>query len=159
MKWLKAPDALKTLLDKATEGIDCERRLMFGYPAYFINKKMFAGLFQDLVFLRLSPNQRATLKQKYSSLAALEPMPGRPMKDYFVLPRELYINEGSFKATTREAADFARTLPEKAKPKKQKYIDSPLSESEPVTRRAKKNKTKGTQSKARQSGRKDNEIC
>jgi hypothetical protein len=143
MKWLKAPDGLKTLLDKAMEGIDCERRLMFGYPAYFINENMFAGLFQDLVFIRLSPNQLSKLKQKYTSLAALEPMPGRPMKEYFVLPRELYANEGFFKATTMEAADFARTLPKKVKRNKQKHIYSTLSESKLATRRGKNDSPKG----------------
>ena len=33
------------------------RSPMFGYPAFFIKKNMFAGLFQDQLFLRLSPDQ------------------------------------------------------------------------------------------------------
>lgn len=115
MKWEKAPEELKALLGKALAGIDCEKKLMFGYPAYFINKNMFAGLFQSSVFLRLSPDQVSRLSKKYAPLSALEPMPGRPMKNYFVLPEELYKNENTFRAVAAEAADYARTLPQKKK--------------------------------------------
>lgn len=66
MKWEKAPEELKALLGKALAGIDCEKKLMFGYPAYFINKNMFAGLFQSSVFLRLSPDQVSRLSKKYA---------------------------------------------------------------------------------------------
>ena len=55
MKWVKAPEELKGVLAAGMEGIDCEKRLMFGYPAYFINSNMFSGLFQASVFIRLSP--------------------------------------------------------------------------------------------------------
>ncbi len=61
MKWQKAPEELKVLLERVMTGIDCEKRSMFGYPAYFINQNMFAGLFQSAVFMRLSPEQLSTL--------------------------------------------------------------------------------------------------
>jgi len=40
MKWEKASEELKAFLGKAMAGIDCENRLMFGYPAYFIRKHL-----------------------------------------------------------------------------------------------------------------------
>ena len=62
MKWAKAPDELKILLEEVMKGFDCEKRLMFGYPAYFINSNMFVGLFQDQLFVRLSEHQLEELR-------------------------------------------------------------------------------------------------
>ena len=147
MKWVKAPDELKTLLDKAIEEIDCEKKLMFGYPAYFIRGNMFAGLFQDLVFLRLSPDQALRLKKQHQSLAALEPMPGRPMKEYFVLPRELYARENLFTETAMEAANYVRTLPEKTKSNKRKRAGTPSKGSKPGLKLGKSALSKGSDGK------------
>jgi TfoX/Sxy family transcriptional regulator of competence genes len=120
MKWIKAPDELKALLEKAMEGIECEKRPMFGYPAYFINRNMFIGLFQDQVFVRLSDSQLSSLKPKFASIVNLEPMPGRPMKDYFVLPKEIYTSNRTFREIIRTAAEHARQLAPKAKKSKKK---------------------------------------
>ena len=47
---------------------------------------MFFGLFEDDPFERLSdPDKEELLKKKGAS--NLEPMKGRPMKDYFIMPR------------------------------------------------------------------------
>jgi TfoX/Sxy family transcriptional regulator of competence genes len=64
MKLNKAPAELVDLLGLTMEGIDCEKRLMFGFPAYFINKNMFAGLFEDRLFFRLSNEQLESLREK-----------------------------------------------------------------------------------------------
>jgi TfoX/Sxy family transcriptional regulator of competence genes len=115
MKWEKAPEELKETLARGVEGIECQKRLMFGYPAYFINGNMFAGLFQSSVFLRLSDEAAAALKKRHPSVAPLEPMPGRPMKGYVVLPQAIYGKEDAFKAVCRDAAEYTRTLVPKAK--------------------------------------------
>lgn len=119
MKWVKAPDALKKLLEDAMEGVDCEKRPMFGYPAYFINRNMFIGLFQDQLFVRLSEEHRASLMKKHPSIRNLEPMPGRPMKAYFVLPRDLYANARSLKEIIMTSAEHTRQMePKKKTPRK-----------------------------------------
>ncbi len=119
MKWQKAPEELKGVIDEAVQGIDCQKRLMFGFPAYFINGNMFAGLFQSAVFLRLSPDQAAGLRRKHQALSALEPMPGRPMKDYFVIPEAVYRSKTALGHLARESAEHTRSLgPKKKTPKK-----------------------------------------
>jgi hypothetical protein len=119
MKWQKAPQELILFLEGAMSSIDCEKKLMFGYPAYFINKNMFIGLFQDQLFARLSPEHLSALRKKLPGIANLEPMPGRPMKDYFVLPSELYKDSAAFKDVIKRAAEYTRTLAVKPdKPKK-----------------------------------------
>ena len=54
MKWVKAPEELKDLLEGAMKDTECEKRPIFGYPANFINNNMFIGLLQDRLFARLS---------------------------------------------------------------------------------------------------------
>ena len=59
---------------------------MFGNISAFVNGNMFFGLFGDDIFLRLSiQDQQELLKNKGASF--LEPMKGRPMKDYVIIPR------------------------------------------------------------------------
>jgi hypothetical protein len=113
MKWRKSPVALIQMLDEAMQGVDCVKRPMFGYPAYFINRNMFMGLFQASVFARLSPAYVAELRKKYPSIDNLEPMPGRPMKAYFVIPEELFSDSTRLKTLIGKSAEYTRRLPEK----------------------------------------------
>jgi len=115
MKWVKAPEALKAFIEKAMEGKPCEKRPMFGYPAFFTNGYMSVGLFQDKLFTRLSPSQQESLGKRYGPLPNLEPMAGRPMAGYFVLPERLYKDAAAFDAVIDEALSFAQSLPPKAK--------------------------------------------
>jgi TfoX/Sxy family transcriptional regulator of competence genes len=119
MKWVKAPDELKLLLENAMKGTACEKRPMFGYPAYFINKNMFAGIFQDQIFFRLSSDQAEKLLRLHPPIRNLEPMPGRPMKDYFVIPKELYKKPGALLKIVSESSAHTGTLsPKVKKPRK-----------------------------------------
>ena len=121
MKWVKAPDSLKAHIEALMKDVDCDKKPMFGYPAYFINKNMFAGLFGDKVFLRLSPAQVTSLAKSFPGLSHLEPMPGRPMKDYYELPEKLHTDAKRISKIIQDAAEYCRTLPPKAtKPKKPK---------------------------------------
>ncbi|MBE3064938.1 MAG: TfoX/Sxy family protein [Spirochaetes bacterium] len=115
MKWRKAPDELKGILDLAMQGIDAEKRLMFGFPAYFINANMFIGLFEDKLFIRLSDELREATERRMGALKHLEPMPGRPMKDYLVLPQSFYSKQKELEALIAAAAVHARSLPAKVK--------------------------------------------
>jgi TfoX/Sxy family transcriptional regulator of competence genes len=130
MKWQKAPEELKNILDLAMQGVDCERRLMFGYPAYFINRNMFIGLYQEQLFMRLPEPVVSSLKGKTSSpVRNLEPMPGRPMTDYVVIPRELYMDRAKLKRLVGAALNHTKTLkpkePRVAPPAKKKAGPKP----------------------------------
>ena len=115
MKWQKAPEELKAALELAVQGTACEKRMMFGFPAYFTNGHMFLGLFESQVFIRLSDQLRSALEARTGPLRHLEPMPGRPMKDYFVLPASFYSSEKDFAALIAGAAVYAGVLPAKKK--------------------------------------------
>lgn len=120
MKWIKAPEALKAQIETLMQGIECEKRPMFGYPAYFIKKNMFAGLFQDKLFLRLSPAQVASLSKSFPAISNLEPMPGRPMKDYYIIPEKLHMDARKMEKVVQEAADHCRSLPAKVQKTRKK---------------------------------------
>jgi len=58
---------------------------MFGNLAAFVNGNMFAGLFGDRVFARLPAEARDELLA-CDGAEPFEPMPGRRMGEYVVLP-------------------------------------------------------------------------
>ncbi|MCI4360833.1 MAG: TfoX/Sxy family protein, partial [Thermoplasmata archaeon] len=63
-------------------------RPMFGQPAAFVTGRMFFGVFGGDVFVRLSEEDRKT-GLLLPGARPFEPMPGRPMREYVVLPESL----------------------------------------------------------------------
>jgi TfoX/Sxy family transcriptional regulator of competence genes len=94
---------------------------MFGYPSFFINGNMFAGLFADQLFLRLSDKDQAEISQQFPDVAPFEPMIGRPMKSYVVLPKSLYADSKVFDEWLDKSMKYTSELPvKKGKPSKAK---------------------------------------
>jgi TfoX/Sxy family transcriptional regulator of competence genes len=118
MTWKPAPEELVKFLAGRMKNIDCEYRKMFGYPAYFINGNMFAGLFEDMLFLRLSESDREEMMRLQPGARPLEPRPGRAMKEYVVLPEELYRDEKLFDEWLGRSYAYASALPSKRKGEK-----------------------------------------
>jgi hypothetical protein len=85
MRFDKSPDWLVSLFDSAIEGLPLQRRKMFGYPAGFVNRQMCCGLFGKEFFLRLGEKDRQELLT-IEGASLFEPMGGRPMREYVVLP-------------------------------------------------------------------------
>jgi TfoX/Sxy family transcriptional regulator of competence genes len=86
MAWRKSPPLLIELFDSVVpRDPRVERRKMFGYPAAFAGGKLFAGLHQDSFILKLAEKDREQLQSTHGALP-FEPMPGRRMKEYVVLP-------------------------------------------------------------------------
>jgi TfoX/Sxy family transcriptional regulator of competence genes len=109
-KWEKSPEALVQLFDRVIpEGPSIERRKMFGYPRAFVNGNMFAGLFAEQIFVRLSAEERLSMIAEYDA-KPLEPMPGRPMKDYIVVPPALMTRETALKELAARALAFGASL-------------------------------------------------
>jgi TfoX/Sxy family transcriptional regulator of competence genes len=88
---------------------------MFGCPAYFVNNNMFTGAFQDYIFLRLSEKDRNKLSESYDEATPFEPMQGRVMKEYMVVPETLYNDEVEFNTWLKLAYDYASKIPPKKK--------------------------------------------
>lgn len=115
MPWSKVPAETEAYLDRVMADIPgAEKRRMFGCPAYFINGNMLGGAFQDEVFLRLSIDDGEVMLRD-DAAHTFTPMPGRPMREYVVLPPALVADEAAFRGWAARAAAYAAGVPPKAK--------------------------------------------
>ncbi len=108
----KAPEALVRTFENAMKDFPmAQQRKAFGFPAAFINGNMFAGLFNDKMIVRLLPEDAAKLQNAQQ----FEPMPGRPMRGWVVVPRAVLDSASELNAWMQRAMAYAKTLPAKAK--------------------------------------------
>jgi TfoX/Sxy family transcriptional regulator of competence genes len=115
MEWIKSPQGLIDLFAECLpDDPRIERRKMFGYPAAFVHGNMCAGLFGERMFARLSDQDRAALPGGGSDF---EPMPGRPMKAYAVIPDDVVADEAALAEVLARSAAFTAALPPKEKNK------------------------------------------
>ena len=93
MAWKKAPPALVAAFDRLVpKKPDIERRSMFGYPAAFVKRRMFAGLHEDRLVLRLDDDTIAAAKAHGAT--DFEPMAGRAMKGWIAVPARFVAENG-----------------------------------------------------------------
>jgi TfoX/Sxy family transcriptional regulator of competence genes len=86
---------------------------MFGNISAFVNGNMFFGLFGNDLFVRLSSaDQQELLGKKGAS--NLEPMKGRPMKDYVIMPRAWKEDSEMIRAWVSRSLAWGSKLPKKA---------------------------------------------
>ena len=116
----KAPPELVALFEQVVAGLPmAETRRMFGYPAAFANGQMFVSLFGDNMILRLpEPERIAFIQKQHTQL--FEPMPGRPMKEYVVVPPALLKAGRPLDEWLGKAAAYAQSLPPKPAKAKRK---------------------------------------
>jgi len=98
---------------------DVAVRPMFGNLAAFVNGNLFTGLFGDGLFVRVAPDDAATLAS--AGGGPFEPMPGRPMAGYTMLPEAWRSDVKRAEQWIDVALAFGRTLPPKQpKPSKKR---------------------------------------
>lgn len=114
MQWRKAPPELISFLDEAAGSVErCEKRIMFGFPAYFINGNMFVAAHQESLVLRLNRADRDATLASDEGFAEFEPMPGRVMKEYLAIPEVVYRDKARFDPLLAKSAEYVRGLPTK----------------------------------------------
>ena len=114
-KWEKSPADLVAHFDRiCPHDPAVERRTMFGYPCAFINGNMVMGLFGSKMFVRLPEDERKALVDKQGA-SPLEPMPGRPMKEYVVIPPGILARDAALKRLVTRSLEYAKTLAPKEK--------------------------------------------
>jgi TfoX/Sxy family transcriptional regulator of competence genes len=92
---------------------EIQTRKMFGYPVAFVNSHMFAGLHQNNMILRLSGDDRTGFLQQ-DGAKIFEPMPGRLMREYVVVPASMLRSAKPLDVWLKKAWTYARSLPPKA---------------------------------------------
>ena len=117
MPWEKTPPEILAAFDAAApDDPRVERRPMFGYRALFLGGNMFAGTFRDQVLVRLGDTDRAKLK----GAVPFAPMPGRPMRNYVVVPPATVKRTAELSKWIDRAHAHAKLLPTKTRMAKTK---------------------------------------
>ena len=105
-------------------------RTMFGQLSAFVNGNMFMGIFGEDVFVRLPEDDRAALLREGGR--AFEPMAGRPMKEYVVLPGAWHDEPERIREWAARSLDHAEELP----PKRPKPTKTPKNQPKPKNQKA-----------------------
>jgi TfoX/Sxy family transcriptional regulator of competence genes len=111
-KFTKASEENVRLFESAMKDFPmAKQRKTFGYPSAFVNGNMFAGLHNDKMILRLSPEDAAQMPEA----KPFEPIPGRPMKGWVVVPPRILNSARELNAWMEKAFEFTRAMPSKVK--------------------------------------------
>lgn len=113
MSFSKSPPELVESFEQALPP-EAQRRQVFGYPAGFVNGNMFTHLFQESFVVRLPDDAREELLRQPGA-SPFEPMPGRPMREYAVLPPETAMDAQAAGAWVRRAYEHVAAMPPKEK--------------------------------------------
>ncbi len=112
-KWTKPPEALVALFGELVDGLPgAELRQMFGCPVAFVSGNMLSGLHQSSMMLRLSEVDRAAFQKRYAA-RLFEPIPGRIMREYVVLPGSLVGDPRELKKWVARGHAYVASLPPK----------------------------------------------
>jgi TfoX/Sxy family transcriptional regulator of competence genes len=113
MHWRKSPQELIDTFEAAVPPAPAVLRKMFGYPAGFVNGNMFTGLHQENMIVRLSEPSRDKFL-KTAGARIFEPMPGRPMREYVILPASVIQDKDQLRFWVAQALEYGLTLKPKA---------------------------------------------
>ena len=104
---------------------------MFGYPCAFVNGHMFAGLHQENLIVRLDERGRGALLA-VPGAETFEPLPGRVMREYIVVPPRIVGNDVALREWIERAFAFAISLPIKGRTRRVKAAEPPAAAVEPA---------------------------
>jgi TfoX/Sxy family transcriptional regulator of competence genes len=115
-KWKPAPPDAVVVFEGATSGLPgAEPRKMFGYSCVFARGNMFAGLHEAGMILRLSEEQRTEFL-RLKGAKQFEPMPGRVMREYVVVPKVLLnASPEKLRVWVEKSLVYVSSLPAKKK--------------------------------------------
>lgn len=122
-KWNRSsPTLIQKFLTFMENYPNIENKKMFGYPCCFLNGNMFTGLHEENWIIRLSESDREEITKNYNT-SPFEPMPGRVMKEYVILPSSILADFKIFQEWMKRSIHFVSSLPPKEKkPAKRKNI-------------------------------------
>ena len=111
----KSPQALIDRFDTvAADHPEATRRLTFGYPCLYVGGNMVSGLFGPHWHVKLGKAETEEL-MGMDGAGPFEPMPGRPMREYVVVPDRVRESSSDLRAWLEKAHAYARSLPPKRK--------------------------------------------
>jgi TfoX/Sxy family transcriptional regulator of competence genes len=115
MTWSKNSPGTVARIEEALKGIPVRKRQMFGCPCYFADDAMCCGVHDDHIFLRLAEHDRERLLADWPEVRRFEPLPGRVMREYLVLPPALPESGSTLREWLARSFAYASSLPPKPK--------------------------------------------
>jgi TfoX/Sxy family transcriptional regulator of competence genes len=113
MHWERSSADLTARFQAIAASIDgLAQRKMFGETAGFVNGNMVTGLHSGRWFVRLPEDQQAEA-MSLPGAGAFEPMAGRPMRGYTVLPPDVVADDSALRDWLERAVAYGRSLPAK----------------------------------------------
>jgi TfoX/Sxy family transcriptional regulator of competence genes len=106
------PELIERFDTVAGEFPEATRRLTFGYPCLYVGGNMVSGLFESSWHVKLGPEERRKL-EAIPGAATFEPMPGRPMTGFTLLPPSIIDDDAEIRHWVKRAIEFGATLPPK----------------------------------------------
>lgn len=88
-----------------------ERKKMFGYPAAFVGGNMATGLFAEHWVVRLPAAEIEGAQA--AGATGFEPMPGRPMKSFVVIPAADVTDDAAITRWVERGLAHAASMPAK----------------------------------------------
>jgi hypothetical protein len=119
-RFAKSPPELIERFDSiAADFPEATRRLTFGYPCLYVGGNMVSGLYESSWHVRLGPDDRREL-EAIPGAATFEPMPGRPMTGFTLLPPTIVDDDEAVRRWVRKAVAHGATMPPKVPKSKAK---------------------------------------
>jgi TfoX/Sxy family transcriptional regulator of competence genes len=106
------PELVERFETIAAEYPEATRRLTFGYPCLYVGGNMVSGLFESSWHVKLGPEERHEL-EAIPGAAQFEPMPGRPMTGFTLMPSSIIDDDEAIRRWVKRAIEFGATLPPK----------------------------------------------
>ena len=111
--WEKSPSELAdTFAAEVARRPELSPRKMFGYPAAFLGGHLTTSLHGPRWIVRLAEPDRREIGAV--GARTFEPMPGRQMREYMVLPEAFVSDPGARAEWIDRAVAYVRGLPPKA---------------------------------------------
>jgi TfoX/Sxy family transcriptional regulator of competence genes len=112
VKMERSPDELVERFGRLLEAFpEATRRKMFGYPAAFVGGNLATSLYGPGWVVRLAVSDQSALLAVGGQ--PFEPMPGRPMKGYLLLPASVLEDDDATSRWVGLAIAHTATLPPK----------------------------------------------
>ena len=109
----KSPPELVARFDEVAGWFpEAQRRLTFGYPCLYVGGNMVSGLYQSDWHVRLGGTDLAEALA-LEGARPFEPMPGRPMTGYTLLPRAVIDDDRAIREWVARSIEFGSSLPPK----------------------------------------------
>jgi TfoX/Sxy family transcriptional regulator of competence genes len=121
MQMPKSPPALIERFDTvASDFPEATRRLTFGFPCLYVGGNMVTGLYGESWHVRVDKDDTDELL-RLPGARPFEPMPGRPMTGFTLLPEAIVDDDAAVREWVGRAIAHVSTMPVKTpKPRSSK---------------------------------------